>query len=55
MSSKKKKLSDEILEQIKKVIGEDDTKKSQMLKQFREWIEKHPRIKNVRKGKIDVC
>jgi hypothetical protein len=54
MSIVRKKLSDKVLKQARKDIGEDDSKKAQMLIQFREWIEKHPRIKLTRKGTINL-
>ena len=34
----------------KKEIREDETRKAQSLAQFRQWISKHPAIKNYRNG-----
>lgn len=49
---KMSQLSAELQEKAKIEVREDETRKQQSLEQFREWIAKHPFIKNCRTGKI---
>lgn len=35
-------------------LGETDLKRSQSLAQFREWLAKHPFLKNIRQGMLDI-
>lgn len=45
-------LSAKLQEKAKIELREDESRKEQSLEQFREWIGKHPFIKNCRTGKI---
>jgi len=36
----------------KEELREDDNRKQQALKQFRDWINSHPFIRNVRQGQF---
>lgn len=40
------------IDKAKNELREDDLRKSQSLAQFREWIAKHPFLKNVRQGTL---
>lgn len=44
-------LPDKFVEKAKLELREDEKRKEQALEHFREWIQKHPYIKNVRQGK----
>lgn len=46
----KSNLSPELLEKANIELGEDESKRTQMLEQFRAWIKNHPHIKNCRQG-----
>jgi hypothetical protein len=39
-----------LVEQSKVLIRENDVRKEQSLEQFKEWLKKHPFIKNCRQG-----
>jgi len=39
----------------KEELREDENRKQQALQQFREWIMKHPFLKNVRQGQLIDC
>lgn len=43
-------LPDKILEKAKNELREDETRKQQALQHFREWLSKHPYIKEFRQG-----
>lgn len=45
-------LADKFLEKAKEELREDDTRKEQALEHFRQWIQKHPFIKDIRQGKL---
>jgi hypothetical protein len=40
------------IEKAENELRETESRKSQALAQFREWINKHPYLKSVRQGKI---
>jgi hypothetical protein len=44
-------LAQKFVEKARDELREDDTRKEQALKHFREWIAKHPFIKNIRQGR----
>lgn len=44
-------LADKFLEKAKEELREDETRKEQALEHFRQWIQKHPYIKDIRQGK----
>lgn len=46
-------LPDKFVEKAKLELREDEKRKEQALEHFREWIQKHPYIKNVRQGKLN--
>lgn len=43
-------LAQKYIEKARDELREDDTRKEQALQHFREWIAKHPFIKNIRQG-----
>lgn len=43
-------LAQKFVEKARDELREDDTRKEQALKHFREWIVKHPFIRNIRQG-----
>ena len=43
-------LSQKYIDKARNELREDDTRKEQALKHFREWIAKHPFIKKIRQG-----
>lgn len=45
-------LADKFLEKAKEELREDDTRKEQALEHFRQWIQKHPFIKDIRQGSL---
>lgn len=47
-------LTDKFMEMAKTELREDDKRKEQALEHFREWIQKHQYIKNIRQGKTFV-
>lgn len=46
-------LPDKFVEKAKLELREDEKRKKQALEHFREWIQKHPYIKNIRQGKLN--
>ena len=42
--------SEELLKKVKLEINEDEARKRQSLVHFREWINKHPFLRNIRQG-----
>jgi hypothetical protein len=47
-------LSDKFLIKAREELREDDKRKQQALEHFRDWLGKHPFIKQIRQGKIHV-
>lgn len=45
------KMDPKFIEIARNEIGETELKKSQSLAQFREWLSKHPFLKDARQGK----
>jgi hypothetical protein len=45
-------ISSELIEKARADMREDDARKQQSLEQFREWIAKHPFIKNCKTGEL---
>lgn len=43
-------LPQKYIDKARNELREDDIRKEQALKHFREWISKHPFIKNIRQG-----
>lgn len=43
------------VEIAKNELGETDLKRSQSLAQFREWLAKHPFLKNIRQGMLETA
>lgn len=42
--------SEQLLKKVKLEINEDEARKRQSLVHFREWINKHPFLRNIRQG-----